>query len=204
MSFAEALHEQRWDDHRLYHQSRVNQSLHFFSACCFLTTYVLLFTAPVAAVIFGWFVAMVSRQIGHFFFEPHDYDGKNGMTHQQKEDVKVGYNLKRKVILLSFWAATPVTLYLSPDFFGILTAQEGAWGFVDNLSKLWLGLAGIALLGRTIQLFFIRDVQTGLVWLTKILTDPFHDVKIYWRSPFALLRGERMDPEIHGATAAAQ
>jgi hypothetical protein len=39
-------------------------------------------------------------------------------------------------------------------------------------------LAGVGvggLLFRTVHLFFIRDVQTGLVWMTKILTDPFHD-----------------------------
>jgi hypothetical protein len=31
-------------------------------------------------------------------------------------------------------------------------------------------------------------------WATKIITDPFHNVDIYWRSPIALLRGERYDP----------
>ena len=44
------------------------------------------------------------------------------------------------------------------------------------------------------QLFFVRDVQTGLVWFAKILTDPFHDVKIYHRSPLLWLKGERIDP----------
>ena len=44
------------------------------------------------------------------------------------------------------------------------------------------------------HLFFIKDVRTGLVWLTKIVTDPFHDVKLYYKSPFYLLRGELIDP----------
>ena len=30
-SFSEELAEQRWDDHRFYHQSRINQTLHFSS-----------------------------------------------------------------------------------------------------------------------------------------------------------------------------
>jgi len=30
--FLEELRQQRWDDHRFYHQSRVNQTLHLFSA----------------------------------------------------------------------------------------------------------------------------------------------------------------------------
>jgi hypothetical protein len=33
-----------------------------------------------------------------------------------------------------------------------------------------------------------------LVWATKILTDPFHDIKLYYKAPFALLRGEWIDP----------
>jgi hypothetical protein len=45
-----------------------------------------------------------------------------------------------------------------------------------------------------VHLFFLRDVQTGLVWLTKILTDPFNDFKLYCKSPLYLLRGELMDP----------
>ena len=42
----------------------------------------------------------------------------------------------------------------------------------------------------------IKDVQTGLVWATKILTDPFHDIKLYHKAPLALLRGELIDPGI--------
>jgi len=35
--------------------------------------------------------------------------------------------------------------------------------------------------------------------VTKILTDPFHNIAIYWRSPFALLRGELLDPIVDEA-----
>jgi hypothetical protein len=45
-----------------------------------------------------------------------------------------------------------------------------------------------------VHLFFLRDVQTGLVWATKILTDPFNDAKLYYKAPFHLLRGELIDP----------
>ena len=75
--FLEALRIQRWDDHRYYHHSRINQSLHFISALSFLTAYALIFTDPVAAALIGWLAAMVSRQLGHFFFEPKGYDEVN-------------------------------------------------------------------------------------------------------------------------------
>ena len=46
------------------------------------------------------------------------------------------------------------------------------------------------------HLFFLKDVQTGLVWLTKILTDPFHDLMLYYKAPLCLLRGELIDPAL--------
>ena len=39
-NFREQLRTQRWDDHRYYHHSRINQSLHFVSAASFLVAYV--------------------------------------------------------------------------------------------------------------------------------------------------------------------
>jgi hypothetical protein len=200
MTFSEALAEQRWDDHRFYHHSRINQTLHLISASSFIVTYVLLFFHPVFAVLFGWTFSMCSRQIGHFFFEPKGYDEMNQATHEYKEAVKVGFNLRRKVILHSVWGAAPLVLYFYPSFFGIFTPPAGWMGYFDHLAKVWLVLAGAGLVGRTIQLFFIRDVQTGLVWFTKILTDPFNDVKQYWRAPLFLMKGELIEPA-HGRAA---
>ena len=88
LSFLEELREQRWDDHRFYHRSRVNQTLHLFSACCFLTTYVLIPVNPIVAAIFGWVIAMWPRQIGHFFFEPKGFDAINQVSFEKKEDIK--------------------------------------------------------------------------------------------------------------------
>ena len=102
-AFLAELKKQRWDDHRYYHHSRINQTLHLVSALSFLTAYVFIFTNPVAAALIGWLVAMVTRQLGHFVFESKDYDQVNQATHAHKEDIKVGYNLKRKVVLLSIW-----------------------------------------------------------------------------------------------------
>ena len=66
--------------------------------------------------------------------------------------------------------------------------------FLRNVGKLWLIIGAGGLLFRTIHLFFIKDVQGGLVWMTKILTDPFHDIMLYWKSPLYLLKGELIDP----------
>ena len=106
-SFLEALRTQRWDDHRYYHHSRINQSLHFVSATSFLIAYALIFFDPLLGVLIGWLVSMTTRQAGHFFFEPKTYDHINQATHDHKEEIKVGYNLNRKVVLMTIWAVSP-------------------------------------------------------------------------------------------------
>jgi hypothetical protein len=198
--FFQALKMQRWDDHRYYHHSRINQALHLVSAASFICAYMLVFTSPVAAALVGWLVAMTSRQIGHFFFEPKGYDEVNQATHEYKEEVKVGYNLKRKVVLLAVWALSPLPLYFDPTLFGLFEPHASPGEFIRHVAQIWLCIGIGGLVYRTVQLFFIKDVQTGLVWMTKILTDPFHDIKLYYKAPLYLLRGELFDtitPEQH-------
>jgi len=193
MKFLEELHQQRWDDHRYYHHNRINQTLHLLSACCFVSAYVLLFFNPAAAVMVGWLLAMVLRQTGHFFFEPTTYDAVNMASHEYKESVKVGYNLRRKIVLHAVWITAPIALLISPDFFGLLPAPREISGFVNNTAILWLFVGAGALVFRTVQLFFLMGVQTGLVWFIKILTDPFHDIRIYFKAPYHLWKGEMYD-----------
>src|ERR1700729_3630400 len=195
-NFLETLRTQRWDDHRYYHHSRINQSLHFVSALSFLFAYVMIFKDPAISALAGWLVAMTTRQTGHFFFEPKDYDTVNHASHEYKEEIKVGYNLQRKVALLTIWALLPLPLYFNPTFFGIFTPATSKTEFVRQVAEIWLALGIGGVLFRTFQLFIVKDVQTGLVWATKILTDPFHDIKLYHKAPLALMRGELIDPVI--------
>lgn len=196
-TFLEELREQRWDDHRHYHQSRVNQSLHLLSACCFLISYALIPISPITAALLGWVVAMWIRQIGHFFFEPRGFDTINHLSFAEKEAIKVGFNLRRKVVLLVAWLTIPAVLWLSPSLFGAARPHVGWPEYLDRVGVAWLWLAAFGLLGRTLWLCATRSVQTGIVWLTKIVSDPVHDVLLYRRAPLALLRGERLDPMTH-------
>ena len=192
--FLEELQVQRWDDHRYYHHSRINQSLHFVSACAFVFAYAMLFTSPAMAAVVGWLVSMVARQSGHFFFEPLGYDEANQASHEYKEAVKVGYNLKRKVVLMAIWVLAPFVLLFDPTVGGIFRPAQNAQQLMDHVGLIWLGVGIGGLLFRTVHLFFLRGAQTGLVWMTKILTDPFNDIVLYHRAPLKLLRGELIDP----------
>jgi hypothetical protein len=191
--FVKMLREQRWDDHRYYHHSLANQSLHLLSASSFLCSYALCYWHPAMAALIGWTLAMTSRQVGHFFFEPKGYDEVNQATHEYKEEIKVGYNLRRKVVLLSIWALSPLILLLDPTCFGFFRPSPTTAEFFRRVGLVWLFLGGAGLVFRSVQLFFVKDVQTGLVWATKILTDPFHDIKLYYRAPFELFRGDEED-----------
>ena len=193
-NFMQELRTQRWDDHRYYHHSRINQSLHFVSALSFLFAYVMLFFDPVVSALVGWLVSMTTRQAGHFFFEPKDYDHINQATHEHKEEIKVGYNLQRKVVLMTIWALSPVVVYVNPTMFGLFEPHKTTMEFIRHVALLWLFIGIGGLLFRTVHLFFIQSVQSGLVWMTKILTDPFHDIKLYYKAPLYLLRGELIDP----------
>jgi hypothetical protein len=98
--------------------------------------------------------------------------------------------------LLTIWALSPLLLYLDPTLFGLFAPPAGKADFVRHVATIWLAIGIGGVLFRTIHLFFIKDVQSGLVWATKILTDPFHDIKLYHKAPLALLRGELIDPHI--------
>jgi len=187
---------QRWDDHRYYHHSRINQSLHLLSATSFLVAYGLLFIDPAAAAILAWCVAMTSRQVGHFFFEPRGFDEVNRVSDAYKEAVKVGYNIRRKVVLMSAWAAVPLMVWALPRLFGVGSPDGGVDidRFLHAVGLCWLALGVAGLLVRVVQLWLEKSFVTGLAWAMKILTDPFHDIRLYYKSPLFILRGELIDP----------
>jgi predicted RNA polymerase sigma factor len=55
----------------------------------------------------------------------------------------------------------------------------------------WLYLGVGALLFRTVHLVILKGPQEALAWMSKILTDPLHDVYLYHKAPWQLLQGKR-------------
>lgn len=196
MTIFETLREQRWDDHRYYHHSRINQFLHLLSALSFIVAYVYLFIDPVISAYIAWLFSMTTRQAGHFFFEPKDYDTYNQATQDHKEAIKIGYNLKRKRVLIACWLAVPLLAYFDAALFNFVMPDAAPDTLIDRIGWgwLWLGLAAVVF--RMIQLTAIQSRRVALVWCIKILTDPFHDAVIYRKSPIYLLKGPLIDPDL--------
>ena len=198
-AFLNTLREQRWDDHRYYHQSRINQALHPFSALSFLVAYVLLFIEPAWAGLVGWCVSMVSRQLGHYVFEPRGYDEINQVTDEYKEAVKVGFNMQRKSVLLTVWVVLPAVLWFAPSLGGLIEPARNVEEWLHDVGIVWLALGVAGLLFRVAQLWLRDGWMPAVAWATKIITDPVHDVILYYKAPLALLRGELRDPMHHVA-----
>jgi hypothetical protein len=193
----EQLAVQRWDDHRLYHHSRINQSLHLISALAFIFSYVMLFINPVFASLVAWSVSMTTRQAGHFFFEPRGYDHVNQMSDAHKEDIKVGYNIQRKIVLMSIWLAVPFVAYFYPAALVWAVSSNEHHDLIGLTAMWWLYLGATGLLFRMMQLWIQDSLLSSLAWGLKIITDPFHDVKLYYKAPYYLLKGELIDPMLH-------
>jgi hypothetical protein len=192
----ETLRVQRWDDHRYYHHSRINQFLHLISALSFIVAYIYLFIDPVVSAYVAWIISMTTRQAGHFFFEPKDYDTYNQATQDHKEAIKIGYNLKRKRVLIACWLAVPLLAYFDAALFNFVMPDAAPDTLIDRIGWgwLWLGLAAVVF--RMIQLTAIQSRKVALVWCLKIMTDPFHDAIIYRKSPIYLMRGQLIDPDL--------
>lgn len=163
--------------------------------------YAYLFIDPVVSALIAWLVSMTTRQLGHFVFEPKGYDAVNMATHEHKEDIKVGYNLKRKVVLLTVCALIPVLAYWTPALLTWAVPHMYEDSPVRMTGILWLFLGVAGLVFRVAQLWQQDSLQAGLAWALKIITDPLHDIKMYYKSPYYLLRGEWIDPMDHVRTS---
>jgi len=57
---------------------------------------------------------------GSLLLRAQGYDHVNHATHDHKEEIKVGYNLNRKIVLMTIWALSPLVLFLDPTLSGRL------------------------------------------------------------------------------------
>ena len=95
------------------------------------------------------------------------------------------------MVLLSVWALLPMGIYMNPGLFGLLPEHVDWYEFLRAVGTAWLYLGVGALLFRAGQLLFSQGLEAALAWMSKILTDPFHDIYLYHKAPWQLLQGKR-------------
>jgi hypothetical protein len=143
---------------------------------------------------------MWTRQSGHFFFEPKSYDNVNDVTHEYKEEVKVGYNLFRKWVLMGIWAGLPLSL-ISPSFFGLFGRPRpgGRWPAMSaGCGWAWACSASSSAWCSCSSSAASRRASPGAPRSSPTRSTTSSCTA---RRPGRLLRGERMD---HGLIVAAQ
>jgi hypothetical protein len=136
---------------------------------------------------------MLLRQSGHFFFEPRGYDEINHATQEYKEHIKVGYNLHRKRMLLAIWALSPLLLLIDPTLLGWVKPAANTGEIIHHVGYIWFAVGAGGFAFRIVQLVIQQGPTTAAVWAVKIVTDPFHDIALYYKSPLYL--GQKPDPE---------
>jgi hypothetical protein len=87
-----------------------------------------------------------------------------------------------------------MVLFVSPTLLGLIEPAQSVAAYWHNVGLAWLALGVCGVCYRTLHLFALRGTSGGLAWAIKIILDPFHNIAIYWRSPFALTQGQMLDP----------
>ena len=187
MTFLEALAEQRWDDHRYYHHNRINQALHLVSAVTFIAAYVLLFIEPVCggdagvadcdAVTPDWPLLLRAARLRRGQSGDARAQGRDQGRLQPAPQDGAAHDLGAR----RRWCCT------SPTRRSAACCRRSTAGMasLNNLAIMWLVLGCGAIVFRSVQLFFLRTCRPAWCGPTKILTDPFHDVKLYHKAPDA-------------------
>ena len=87
---------------------------------------------------------------------------------------------------MAIWALSPLLLLVDPTLFGALKAARSTVELVHNIGYIWFVVGAGGFMFRIVQLILTKDAMTAAVWAAKILTDPFHDIALYYKSPLHL------------------
>ena len=87
---------------------------------------------------------------------------------------------------MAIWALSPLLLLLDPTLFGAVKPATSTGELLHHVGYIWFVVGAGGFLFRIVQLVLTKDPMTALIWAVKILTDPFHDIALYYKSPLHL------------------
>jgi glutamate-1-semialdehyde 2,1-aminomutase len=164
-AFYAEIMQRKHDDHVASHSHLVNRIGHILSSSAFISSYCLVLQDPVSAMCIG-LPALFVRQIGHALFEPPCHD---------KEKLLLGFTTRSKTLVVAGYLAIPIVhLALAESL-----SRRSILALVPTVAQEWLVLTIAVVLGHVGMLIFSHGLRNALVWLVKLVTDPFTDLITY-------------------------
>ena len=164
--FYEEVMRRKADDHKASHSNCVNQFMHLISSTIFIFNYYTIWGDCTTTMVLGLF-SLFLRQSGHAIFEPPCHD---------EEELLLGFNTRSKCFVVAGYTLAPIVTLLQ---------LSGTVNFVQALepvAKSWLMVTMFFVLGHTGLLWMQYGFRIAMVWLVKLITDPFTDVAAYYPS----------------------
>jgi glutamate-1-semialdehyde 2,1-aminomutase len=166
--FCAEIMQRKHDDHVASHSNLINQCFHLLSSTAFIICYFWAYFDLTRAMCVG-LVSLAVRQGGHAILEPPCHD---------KEQALLGFNTRDKSLLVAGYLLVPV-LFLSVTGFSGL--KNFHW-MITVVAHLWFGLTLAVVLGHVLLLAWKFNFRSSMIWLVKLITDPFTDIAAYYTS----------------------
>jgi glutamate-1-semialdehyde 2,1-aminomutase len=172
-AFYQSVMKRKEDDHHASHNDATNQLLHLFSSTAFIVSYVLAFSNLTLAMWIG-VPALLIRQFGHAVLEPACHEA---------EKLLLGYDTRTKTAILFSYLGVPIADAIA----------KSAWnwsaflGIAPLIALQWFWFTMTVVGGRVFYLWWKHDFGIAMIWLVKLVTDPFTDLASYrpWRTGHA-------------------
>ncbi len=164
--FYEEVMRRKADDHKASHSNCVNQFMHLISSTIFIFNYYTIWGNCTTTMVLGLF-SLFLRQSGHAIFEPPCHD---------EEELLLGFNTRSKCFVVAGYTLAPIITLLQ------LSNTVNFVQALEPVAKSWLLVTLFFVLGHTGLLWMQYGFKIAMVWLVKLITDPFTDVAAYYPS----------------------
>ena len=172
--FCGEIMQRKRDDHEASHSNLVNQFFHLFSSSTFIVCYVWAFIDLTSAMCAG-LAALFVRQFGHAILEPPCHD---------EEKALLGFNTRDKSFVVAGYFLIPIAYLARADSVTPSTLHA----MIPTVARLWFLLTLAVIMAHVALLVWKYDFRSSMVWLVKLVTDPFTDIIAYRSSPSRLLQ----------------
>jgi len=176
--FCNEIMRRKHDDHVASHSNLVNQFFHLLSSSAFIVCYFWGFFDLTRAMCLG-LGSLAIRQFGHAILEPPCHD---------KEQALLGFNTRDKSLLVAGYLLIPV-IYLTAISSLHLKSLHST---IAVVAHLWFFLTLVVVLAHVGLLVWKYDFRRSMIWLLKLVTDPFTDLLAYYTAVPRILQFRRV------------